>query len=63
MFKTFKIKTGYKQDTLPPETIKFLGSTKSKITKNENGEIAPNLEINEIVLIYSNTVNDNDHQN
>ena len=63
MFKTFKIKTGYEQDTLPPATIKFLGSTKSKITKNESGEIAPNLEVTEIVLTHSNTVNDNDHQN
>ena len=40
-----------------PETMKFLGSTKSKITKDENGEIVPRLEITEIVLIHCNIVN------
>ena len=44
-----------------PETMKFLGSTKSKITKDENGEIVPRLEINEIVLIHCNIVN-NDYR-
>ena len=29
---TFKIKTGYYLKLLTPETIKLLGSTKSKIT-------------------------------
>ena len=32
------------------ETIKLLGSTKSKITTNENGENIPRLEINEVVV-------------
>ena len=41
---TFKIKTGYYLELLTPETMKLLGSTKSKITKNENGENVPNLE-------------------
>ena len=31
--------------------MKLLGSTKSKITKNENGEIVPQLEITEEVLL------------
>ena len=31
---TFKIKMGYYLELLTPETMKFLGSTKSKITKN-----------------------------
>ena len=30
--------------------MKLLGSTKSKITKDENGENVPNLEITEVVL-------------
>ena len=30
----FKIKTGYYLELLTPETMKLLGSTKSKITKN-----------------------------
>ena len=34
---TSKIKTGYYLKLLTPETMKLLWSTKSKITKNENG--------------------------
>ena len=37
--------------------IKLLGSTKSKITKDENGENVPRLEITEVVLIHWNIVN------
>ena len=44
-----------------PETMKLLGSTKSKITKNENGENVSHLEITEVVLIYCKIVN-NDYQ-
>ena len=40
---TFKIKTGYYLELLTPETIKLPGSTKSKITKDENGENVPRL--------------------
>ena len=43
--------------------MKLLGSTKSKITKNENGENAPNLEITEEVLIHCNIVNSNYQRN
>ena len=32
--------------------MKLLGSNKSKITKDENGEIVPLLEITEVVLIH-----------
>ena len=49
---TFKIKTGYYLELLTPETMKLLGSTKSKITKDENGENVPHLEITEVVLIH-----------
>ena len=42
---------------LTPETIKPLGSIKKKITKDENGENMPYLEITEVVLIYCNIVN------
>ena len=38
----FQIKTGYYLELLTPETMKLLGSTKSKIIKNENGENVPN---------------------
>ena len=57
----FKIKTGYYVKLLRPEKMKLLGSTKSRITKDENGENVPHLEITEVVLIHCNTVN-NDYQ-
>ena len=37
--------------------MKLLGSTKTKVTKDENGENVPHLEINEAVLIHFNIVN------
>ena len=42
--------------------MELLGSTKSKITKNENGENVPHLEITEVVLIHCITVNNNYQQ-
>ena len=36
--------------------MKLHGSTKSKITKNENGENVPYLEITEVVFIHCNVV-------
>ena len=54
---TFKIKTWYYLEILAPLTMKLLGSTKSKITKNENGENVPYLEITEVVLINCIVVN------
>ena len=54
---TFKIKTGYYLEHLMPATMKLLGGTKSKITKDENGENVPRLEITEVVLIHCNIVN------
>ena len=58
---TFKIKTGYYLEILTSETMKLLGRTKIKITKDENGENVPRLEITEVVLIHCNIVN-NDYQ-
>ena len=43
--------------------MKLLGSTKSKVTKDENGENVPYLEITEVVLIHYNVVNDSYQQN
>ena len=43
--------------------MKFLGSTKSKTTKNENGENVLNLAITEEVLVHCNIVNSNYQQN
>ena len=58
---TFKIKSGYYLELLTPETMKFLGSTVSKINKDKNGENIPNLEVVEVVLVHCNLVN-NDYQ-
>ena len=35
---TFKIKTGYYLELLTSETMKLLGSSKSKTVKDENGD-------------------------
>ena len=58
---TFKIKNGYSLELLTKETVKLLGSTKNKITKDKNGENVPHLEITEVVLVHCNMVN-NDYQ-
>ena len=60
---TFKIKKGYYLELLTPETLKLLGSTISKITKDKNGENFPYLEITEVVLVHCNVVNNSDQQN
>ena len=57
----FKIKDGYSLQLLTPETMKLLGSTKNKITKDKNVENVPHLEIKKVVLLDCNIVN-NDYQ-
>ena len=54
---TFKIKNGYYLELLTLKTIKLLGSTESKITKDKNGENVPHLEVVELVLVYCNLIN------
>ena len=54
---TFKIKDGYSLELLTPETMKLLGSSKNKITKNKNGENISHLEITEVILVHCNMVN------
>ena len=41
--------------------MKLFGSTKSKITKDKNGENVPHVEITEVILVQCNIVN-NDYQ-
>ena len=43
----FRIKTGYYLEFLTTEMMKLLRRTKSKITKDENDENVPRLEITE----------------
>ena len=54
---TFKIKIGYYFELLTPETMKLLGRTENKITKNKNGGNVPHFEITKVVLVHCNIVN------
>ena len=58
---SFKIETGYSLE-LTPETMKLLGSTKSKITKNKNGENVSHSEITEVLLVDCNIIDNNYQQ-
>ena len=58
---TCKINNGYYLELLTTETMKLLGSTESKITKDKNGENVPHLEVAELILVHYNLVN-NDYQ-
>ena len=58
---TFKCETGYYFRLLTQGTMKLLRSKKSKITKSENGEQHPYLEIIEAVLINC-IISNNDYQ-
>ena len=43
--------------------MKLLGSTRSKVTKNKDGENFPHLEITEVVLVQYNIANNNYKRN
>ena len=58
---TFRIKIAYYLELLMSELLKLFGSTKSMITKDENGENVAHLEITGVVLVHCNIVN-NDYQ-
>ena len=45
----FRIKTRYHLELLTPETMKLLGSTEKKITKDKNSKNVPHLEIAGVV--------------
>ena len=57
----FRIKDGYSLELSAPETMKLLGITKNKITKDKNGENVLHLEITEVVLVHCDIIN-NDYQ-
>ena len=54
-------KNGYSLELLTSETLKLLGSTENKITKDKNGENVPHLEITVVELVHCNIAN-NDYQ-
>ena len=60
---TFKIETGYYVGLLKRETVKLFGSTKDKMTRNENGENVSNMKIAEVVLVHCNIANNNYQRN
>ena len=47
---------------LTRETMKLLGSTENKITKDKNGENVTHLEVTEVVLVHCNIVNNDCQQ-
>ena len=53
---TFKIKNGYSLELLTQETMKLLGSTENKITKDKIGENVSHIKITEVVLVQCNIV-------
>ena len=53
----FKIKTGCYLKLLTSETMKLLGSTKIKISKNKNSENVPYLKITEVVYLLTRIIN------
>ena len=57
-----KIKTGHYLELLTPETMKFIGSTKSNITKYKNDKNTSYLKIAEVVLFHCNIDSDNYQQ-
>ena len=59
---TFQIENGYYLEFVTPETMKLLVSTESKIYKDKNGENVLHLEVVELLLVYSNLVNNNYQQ-
>ena len=58
----FSVKTGYYLELLTSETMKLLGSTKNKITNDENSENLPHLEITQVELVHCNIANNHYQQ-
>ena len=61
-YTNFKIKTGYKLELLPPETLKLLRTTKKDVDPNKDDEDVPKLESVEVILVHCNLVNNNYHK-
>ena len=53
----FKTKTGHKLELLSEETMQLLGSSKTVIENNKDGELLPRIEAAEVVLVHCNLVN------
>ena len=55
----FQIKTGYKLELLPPETMKLLARTKKDVDQDKDREDLPKLKSVEVVSVLCNLVNNN----
>ena len=53
----FQIISGYYLQLLTPETMKILGNTEEKISKDKNSENVPRLKIIRVVLNHCNITN------
>ena len=42
---------------MTPKTLKLLGSTEKRITKDKNGERLAQIEVTEVILVHCNIVN------
>ena len=60
---TFKIKNGYSLELSTLETMKLLGSSENKTTKDKDGENVPHLEITGVILVHCNIANNDYQQN
>ena len=58
----FKVKTGYKLELLPSETMKLLGTRNKDVDQSKDGEDVPKLETVEVALVYCKPVNNNFQQ-
>ena len=58
----FKIKSGYKLESLSKETMALLGSSSNSIDSDKDGELVPKLEVVEVVLGHCNLVNNSYQQ-
>ena len=52
----------YSLELLTSETMKLLGSTENKITKDKIGENVPHLEITQVVLVHCDITNNDSQQ-
>ena len=47
---------------LSEQTMKLLGFSKKEITKDEDGELVPRLDVTDVVLVHCNLVNNSYQQ-
>ena len=56
---TFKLKTGWSLTLMTQQTQTLMGSKEKTINSSRNGELVPEMEITEVVLVHCSLVNNN----